>query len=204
MTKFQRGDHLVTPRVGYTHHGLYIGDDMVIHYSGLASKDSSGVVEIVNLDKFANGSSISTAAMIRVYDREEAVQRAYSRLGEDKYNLLWNNCESFVYWCITGVPVSPQVARAAHAGYQVYTYTKAARTTVTAVQALSLASKARTAVTTAKVVSLATGSAATSILATSASAPFALGLASVAAAPIALGVAGVLGAVSVASWLLDS
>jgi cell wall-associated NlpC family hydrolase len=30
----QSGDHLVSPRTGYQHHGLYLGDHQVIHYQG--------------------------------------------------------------------------------------------------------------------------------------------------------------------------
>ncbi|MCG9053036.1 lecithin retinol acyltransferase family protein [Laribacter hongkongensis] len=29
----QRGDHLVTARTGYEHHGLYLGQGRVIHYT---------------------------------------------------------------------------------------------------------------------------------------------------------------------------
>ncbi|WMX36652.1 lecithin retinol acyltransferase family protein [Aeromonas caviae] len=31
----QPGDHLVSPRAGYQHHGLYLGDHQVIHYQGV-------------------------------------------------------------------------------------------------------------------------------------------------------------------------
>jgi len=30
------GSHIVTPRLGYRHHGLYCGDGKVIHFSGMA------------------------------------------------------------------------------------------------------------------------------------------------------------------------
>lgn len=30
----QRGDHLVSSRLGYSHHGLYVGNNQVIHYQG--------------------------------------------------------------------------------------------------------------------------------------------------------------------------
>jgi len=46
-------------------------------------------------------------------DREEILSRAYSRLGEDRYNLIFNNCEHFASWCATGIPVSFQAALAA-------------------------------------------------------------------------------------------
>lgn len=43
------GDHLVSTRLGYTHHGLYLGGDTVIHYSGMADGVSSGAIEITTL-----------------------------------------------------------------------------------------------------------------------------------------------------------
>jgi hypothetical protein len=37
------------------------------------------------------------------------VHRAYTRLGERHYNLLFNNCEHFATWCKTGRTESQQV-----------------------------------------------------------------------------------------------
>jgi hypothetical protein len=37
------------------------------------------------------------------------INRAMSRLGEQKYNLLFNNCEHFATWCKTGVSDSKQI-----------------------------------------------------------------------------------------------
>lgn len=45
----------------------------------------------------------------RVYSGKETVQRAYSRLGENKYSLIFNNCEHFALWCKTGISESRQV-----------------------------------------------------------------------------------------------
>ena len=33
----QTGDHLISPRPGFTHHGLYVGNNEVIHYAGYSS-----------------------------------------------------------------------------------------------------------------------------------------------------------------------
>jgi cytochrome c5 len=41
----------------------------------------------------------------------EAVTRARSRLGEDRYRVWTNNCEHFVHWCLSGIPRSTQVER---------------------------------------------------------------------------------------------
>ena len=39
----------------------------------------------------------------------EAVQRAYSRIGEDRYRLISNNCEHFCTWCLYGESRSEQI-----------------------------------------------------------------------------------------------
>jgi hypothetical protein len=48
---------------------------------------------------------------IKIYSDEETVKRAFSRLGEKKYDLVNNNCEHFAMWCKTGVSVSYQVKK---------------------------------------------------------------------------------------------
>ncbi|MCI8275562.1 MAG: hypothetical protein HFI66_08115 [Lachnospiraceae bacterium] len=48
----------------------------------------------------------------RLYSAEETIQRALSRPGEQKYSLLFSNCEHFSVWCKTGVSRSYQVNQA--------------------------------------------------------------------------------------------
>lgn len=45
----------------------------------------------------------------KLYSPKETIKRAKSRLGEEKYNILTNNCEHFVVWCKTGITNSDQV-----------------------------------------------------------------------------------------------
>lgn len=47
----------------------------------------------------------------RVFTAEETVQRAQSRLGEENYNPVTNNCEHFAMWCRTGIAESGQVKK---------------------------------------------------------------------------------------------
>lgn len=47
----------------------------------------------------------------KIYSPKETVERALSRVGERKYNLVTNNCEHFAVWCKTGVQESFQVKR---------------------------------------------------------------------------------------------
>jgi hypothetical protein len=104
------GTELVICRSGYEHHGIYAGNGMVIHYAGFAKSLHRGPVEEVPLAQFAAGRKLivrQNAAACFV--GAEAVRRARSRIGEDDYRLLTNNCEHFVSWCLHGEAHSPQV-----------------------------------------------------------------------------------------------
>jgi hypothetical protein len=104
------GTELVTRRCGYAHHGLYVGEGMVIHYAGFAKSMNRGPVEKVSLAQFAAGHAVTVRSNARAkFDGIEAVRRATRRLGEDRYRLLTNNCEHFVSWCLHGEPRSQQV-----------------------------------------------------------------------------------------------
>ena len=104
------GAHLVTPRHGYAHHGIYAGHGMVVHYAGYCHRHQRGPVEELSLAAFADGHGITVlpAPMAR-YDASALVQRARSRLGENRYRLLTNNCEHFCTWCLYGEGRSEQV-----------------------------------------------------------------------------------------------
>ncbi|WP_197523916.1 lecithin retinol acyltransferase family protein [Cupriavidus sp. USMAHM13] len=109
-SNMRAGDHLITPRTGYKHHGIYVGHERVIHYSGFAQGMNRGAIEETTLAHFSNGAPVQCREYaVRVYSPEETVERAYSRIGEDLYSLLLNNCEHFANWCIFGLPWSGQV-----------------------------------------------------------------------------------------------
>jgi hypothetical protein len=104
------GAHLVTPRRGYTHHGIYVGRGRVVQYGGLSHGLRRAPVEEVALLQFARGRPIwFRLEEPRQFDRDEVVHRARARLGEDRYNVLTNNCEHFCEWCVRGEPRSHQV-----------------------------------------------------------------------------------------------
>ena len=108
--QLKSGDHLITERLGYTHHGIYLGKNKVIHYSGLAAGLRAGPVEVTDLIVFSQGKSTYVQQHeSRKFSHRQTIKRARSRLSEDKYNLLLNNCEHFINWCIYGKASSPQV-----------------------------------------------------------------------------------------------
>lgn len=109
--RFRLGAYLVSPRTGYTHHGIYVGRNKVIHYSGLADGLQAGPVEITTLDSFDAGMGVSVVSYSQsTFTGQEIVRRAKSRLGENCYDLQMNNCEHFCTWAVTGSAASDQVS----------------------------------------------------------------------------------------------
>jgi len=106
------GCWLVTPRRGYSHHGIYIGQGRIVHYAGLAQRWRRGPVEVVTVAEFSGGRGLEVRRPpVSSCDGALAVQRALSRIGEDRYSILTNNCEHFCAWCVDGLSRSQQVER---------------------------------------------------------------------------------------------
>ena len=106
------GMHLVSSRRGYLHHGIYVGGRMVVHYAGLCQLLHSGPVEEVTLSRFSMGRAVRIVEHDEPrYSHQEIARRARSRLGENEYHVLRNNCEHFCNWCISGRSRSPQAER---------------------------------------------------------------------------------------------
>jgi hypothetical protein len=106
------GCWLVTPRRGYSHHGIYIGQGQVVHYAGLAHRWRRGPVEVVTVSEFSGGRGLELRRTpASSCDGAQAARRALSRIGEDRYNILTNNCEHFCAWCVDGLSRSQQVER---------------------------------------------------------------------------------------------
>ena len=104
------GAHLVARRCGYLHHGIYVGAGRVVQYSAGALSLIRRPVEEVSLARFSRNRVVWIRAHAPdSYQPAEIVRRARSRLGEDRYRLLTNNCEHFCEWCARGQHRSTQV-----------------------------------------------------------------------------------------------
>jgi hypothetical protein len=94
------------------HHGIDLGDGSVAHY--LEGR------EILRSprDQFSRGQPIQTVPYPegRCLPAGVTLRRAMGRLGEERYNLLFNNCEHFAHWCKTGRHRSAQVEDWLHTG----------------------------------------------------------------------------------------
>jgi hypothetical protein len=98
------GDHIYVYRIGYTHHGIYVGDNEVIHFAPDAS--SEAYIHAVTLEKFAGGNNkvyrLSKNNSPTRYSGTEVSERAREKLYEGTYNLVFNNCEHYARWCRLG------------------------------------------------------------------------------------------------------
>ena len=107
------GAHLITPWLGFTHHGIYAGEGRVVHYGALMYDIIRKPVEEVSLADFAEGRPLYVVEHEGVcFSATEVISRARSRLGEKRYRLLRNNCEHFVEWCLHYVSRSFQAETA--------------------------------------------------------------------------------------------
>ena len=98
-------DHLQVPRRHglFNHHGIDLGDGTVAHYLEGREILRSPVSE------FSQGEVVSVMEHTNASPTGVTMRRAMSRLGEQNYNLLFNNCEHFATWCKTGRHRSEQV-----------------------------------------------------------------------------------------------
>lgn len=102
--------HIVASRLGYMHHGIYVGDGKVMHYAGMSRAFRRRPVVEVSLAEFSRGRPVRVVRHPQQrFTSDEVIARARSRLGEDCYRLLSNNCEHFCEWCIGGESRSRQI-----------------------------------------------------------------------------------------------
>jgi len=120
--RITHGAHLVVSRkvfgMGmYTHHGIYVGKGLVVHFGGPVKPKSTATVSMVSFYEFLDG---ETVVKVRRYRRstlsaEETCNIArgifedYKEGKGDVYNLLRNNCEHLATFCKTKVRESGQV-----------------------------------------------------------------------------------------------
>jgi HRAS-like suppressor 3 len=118
---YQVGDLLkFSGALGYPslyHYGVYLGDGAVAHLYARGGKDKmSAEVQVVSLPQFVQLAYAHNVPVLteRVAPQHRlpdgaVVQRALSRVGSKNYHVLFNNCEHFARWCVTGEARSEQV-----------------------------------------------------------------------------------------------
>ncbi|MCC5656127.1 lecithin retinol acyltransferase family protein [Nostoc sp. XA010] len=93
------------------HHGIDCGNDTVIHYQNNYKDGKDRIIRWVSMTEFTKNRKI----YIKKHDKCDppivVFMRAKRRLGEESYNIFYNNCEHFAHYCKTGEPISPQVEK---------------------------------------------------------------------------------------------
>lgn len=106
-----RGDHIFVRRYVnlYKHHGVDLGEGVVVHFAGEPFRKSDATISITTIDGFRRGGRVEIERYANTIDPEETVARALSMVGIKGYSLFGNNCEHFARWCVTGTSGSRQV-----------------------------------------------------------------------------------------------
>lgn len=107
--ELRRGDHTQVDRGLYHHDGIYLGGGQVAHMASAGAGKSRARVMVSDLVEFAGGQPVHVRRYKGERDPELTVARAMSCLGDGSYHLVFNNCEHFARWCITGDHFSEQV-----------------------------------------------------------------------------------------------
>ncbi len=120
--KPKMGDHIRVQRIGglYAHHGVYVSDEEVIHFTG---KEDDSILdwskpEVISsdLEYFLKGGVLEIKEYTDeefqdLYAPEQIVTYARACLGDKGYHLAFNNCEHFANVCTLGRFRSNQVER---------------------------------------------------------------------------------------------
>ena len=120
LETLKRGDHLRAPRAEglYHHHGVYIGNGLVIDFGGggITAKGQAAVRE-VTLNEFEDGATAQVVhhpqnflfgfgmGLPEALPPDEIVARAGYLQGcqtASRYNLVASNCEHLANWAVTG------------------------------------------------------------------------------------------------------
>lgn len=105
LSELQRADHIAFYRLQgiYCHHAIVkhvdeeSGEIKTIEYS----RTPSGKFQVMG--KTHRFQEVTVYLMLHEsFDRDLVLWRAQSKIGEEQYNLVTNNCEHFTMWCITG------------------------------------------------------------------------------------------------------
>jgi hypothetical protein len=113
--KPKKGDVIFVDRGLYKHYGVYCGRNRVVHFApkkGFELDADNALIQETTVENFLKEGILKIDTETKaIYSPDEIVKRACSLLGKQKgeYNLIFNNCEHFARWCVSGKKQSLQV-----------------------------------------------------------------------------------------------
>lgn len=111
------GAHIRVQVNGIYHHGIYVNDEEIIQF-GLPFDMMKPKEEVRILKSDINDFLQGGFLEVRVYDKkekrlknkdEDIIKIAISKLGEDGYDIVHNNCEHFANYCVFNKKESKQI-----------------------------------------------------------------------------------------------
>ena len=110
IQNLQKGSHIRVKYDKYYHHGIYMGNNEIVHFFGddefdIYSKNLT--IKKTIFDLFKNNKE----AELKIYNeyesslllpKEEILKNATNLIGRKDYDILFNNCEHFAYFCTFG------------------------------------------------------------------------------------------------------
>ena len=107
------GDHVYVKRSSrfYKHHGIYIGHGKVIHVSGSIREKVHPEVRETDLSLFLKDGVPRRRLYEKRLPASETIRTAKKQLRNGGYSMVWNNCEHFATYCVTGKKKSLQVRK---------------------------------------------------------------------------------------------
>ncbi|XP_076070694.1 phospholipase A and acyltransferase 2-like [Mytilus galloprovincialis] len=125
--RVKEGDLLEIDRGAYKHWAVYIGNNEIVHVSGIGGRVAANpghsfsisgvhfnkaevkkenVFDVLGTSKCKINNSKDRGN--KCFDPKEVVKRALGKLGSLDYNILWRNCEHFASWCRYDKKISQQ------------------------------------------------------------------------------------------------
>ena len=111
LSELQRGDHIAFHRGK----GIYWHHAIVKHINAISGEIKTieynrNGIRFKVLEKTILFQNVTVYLMLHgSFDRDLVLWRAQSKIGDEEYNLVTNNCEHFAMWCITGRSSCDQV-----------------------------------------------------------------------------------------------
>lgn len=101
------GDHICVDRGSFWDHGIYLGQEQVVHFSDRPVQGSEASVVCTALGEFAPGGWNSWVGVVDYqgqphFGYPEIIERARSQLGKHGCELDGESRAHFAKWCATG------------------------------------------------------------------------------------------------------
>ncbi|KAK0065893.1 HRAS-like suppressor 2 [Biomphalaria pfeifferi] len=130
------GDRIEIKRGGYSHWAIYIGDNKVVHLTGIGGRIHSNAGHVFSISGQTYDKAMVAEELIKevvgeseayinnerdstwkAFDPDVIVKRAKELVGKKlEYNILYANCENFVNYCRYGKYDNDQASNAVAAG----------------------------------------------------------------------------------------